>query len=155
MMATTRRVIQHYSNDDIYNINYTSIKECLSENSLNTLKPLLVLTPGQDADFNFLLGQTPRKQQPLSAFTEPGAHFHAMFIDSKVIIHNQTPDARLDFNTVNSRFPQTQQSRQSLSHCHHRITPLGAAQAGGRMQQANLSLNSIRTVISTLTEVIF
>lgn len=149
MMATTRRVIQHYSNDDIYNINYTSIKECLSENSLNTLKPLLVLTPGQDADFNFLLGQTPRKQQPSSVFTEPGAHFHAMFIDGKVIIHNQTPDARLDFNTVNSRFPQTQQSQQSLSHCHHRITPLGAAQAAGRMQQA------IRTVISTLTEVIF
>lgn len=45
MMATTHRVIQQYSNDDIYNINYTSIKECLSENSLNTLKPLLVLTP--------------------------------------------------------------------------------------------------------------
>lgn len=59
---------------------------------------------GSDADFNLVPGQTLRKEHPLSVFTEPGAHFHATFRDGKVLTHNQTPDARLDFNTVNSRF---------------------------------------------------
>lgn len=95
----------------IYSINHTSIKECLSENNLNMLKPLLVLTPQVRCWLQLSAGSNAEKATTIEGCHRTRCTFsrHVHRCQSSHT-HNQTPGTRLNFNTVNSTFPQTQQS---------------------------------------------